>query len=84
MNPYIRPEEKVEAVRLTPENLTEVETWCQGSIKGTSLPPEYRCIDLQNDGIEVRAEIGDWIIKGADGKFITCTDKTFTKQYVAA
>jgi hypothetical protein len=84
MNPYIRPEEKVEAVRLTPENLTEVENWCQGSVKGTSLPAEHRCLDLQNGHGEVRAEIGDWIVKGADGQFLTCTDAVFTKKYVAA
>lgn len=30
---------------------------------------------------EMRASVGDWIIKDVDGSFIVCTDKSFKKDY---
>lgn len=51
------------AVQLTEYNLIEVENWCGGSIKGIALPENQRVIDIQTYSGEIRAEVGDFIIK---------------------
>ena len=53
----------IEAVQLTEHNLIEVENWSGGCIKGTALPAVERVIDIQVYSGEIRAEIGDFIIK---------------------
>lgn len=52
----------VKAVQLTEHNLIKVENWC-GSIKGIALPENERVIDIQTYSGEIRAEVGDFIIK---------------------
>ena len=65
MKRYKRKIEHVEAIQLTVNNLYEVEKWCGGQIKGTEIPIKERVIDIWSDELddEMRAEMGDWIIK---------------------
>jgi hypothetical protein len=74
----------VEAKQLTPDNLEEIETWCCSPIKGTSLPRERRVIDIQTREGEMRASIGDWIIKGINGEFYPCKPDIFEASYEPA
>lgn len=72
---------EVEAYQLTIETLETVERWCGGQIKGMKLPPEHRCIDIQTYKGEIRAEIGDYIVKDIDGEFYTYTPISFKSLY---
>lgn len=84
MNKYRKIPVVIEAVQITPDNLESVEAWCRGSIKGTKLPREERCIDIQTLEGEMRADMGDWVIKGVAGEFYPCKPHIFAKTYEAA
>lgn len=71
----------VDARRLNVDNIRAVEMWCGGSIKGTSLPPEDRCIDVQTSYGEVRADIGDWIVHLYGDLYIKLDDIDFNKVF---
>lgn len=71
----------IEADRLTPDNINELEVWCGGSIKGTRLHILQRCIDVQTLEGEMRANMGDWIVKGVEGEFYPVKDSIFTSTY---
>jgi hypothetical protein len=73
----------IEAQRLTPHNLEQVEEWCRGSIKGTALPRHDRCIDINTLEGEMRANIGDWVIRGIKGEFYPCKHDIFEASYEA-
>lgn len=71
----------IEAQQLTVFNLEELEQWCGGSIKGLRLPANQRVIDIQTLEGEMRAQIGDWIIKGVKGEFYPCKPEIFAMTY---
>jgi hypothetical protein len=71
----------VEAHQLSVENMEFIEEWCRGSIKGILLPIEQRCIDIQTLEGEMRADIGDYIIKGIKGEFYPCKPDIFVETY---
>lgn len=64
--------EYVIARQLNVENMSELELWCGGSIKGTRLPPEKRVLQISRDGEETDCKMGDWIIRvgSKGGRFI--------------
>lgn len=76
-----RAKTEVEAAKVTVSNMTRVEDWCKGSIKGTSLPPEERVIEVQTLAGEMTAEIGDYIVKFPQGEFYILTEDTFNSLY---
>jgi len=59
----------------------ELADWCKGSIRGTRLRAEMREIAIQTLEGEMRADVGDWIIKGVDGEFYPCKPEIFEKTY---
>ena len=71
MKQYYKKAIIVEAEQLTIENIDILEKWCGGQIKGTKLPVERRSIDIWIKSIEeeVRANIGDYIIRMPNGDF---------------
>ena len=71
----------IEARQLTPLSMESIEAWCGGSIKGIKLPPEKRCIDIQTLEGEMRAQMGDWVIKGVKGEFYPCKPDIFEMTY---
>ena len=73
----------IEAHQLTVDNMEFVEAWCRGSIKGIKLPVEDRCIDIQTLEGEMRANIGDYVIKGIQGEFYPCKPDIFEATYEA-
>lgn len=74
----------IEARQLTVENIESVEAWCKGSIKGTALPREQQVIDIWTLEGEMRADMGDWIIKGIKGEFYPCKPDIFAETYEPA
>ena len=71
----------IEAERLSVENIERLESWCNGSIKGISLPRHKQVIDIQTLEGEMRAYIGDWIIKGIAGEFYPRQPDIFKQTY---
>lgn len=69
------------AMQLTVDNIHDVEAWCGGSIKGVKLPPAEQCIDIQTLEGEMRAEMGDYIIRGIKGEFYPCKPDIFHATY---
>jgi len=71
---------EVEAMQIDCEDydgMSEIVTWCGG-----------RAIDIGASVIEIdtlegtmRAECGDWIIKGVAGEFYPCKSDIFEKTY---
>ncbi len=71
----------IDAHQLKPYNIECLEEWCGGSIKGTALPVEQQCIDIQTLEGEMRASMGDYIIKGIKGEFYPCKPDIFEMTY---
>ena len=71
----------IEAMLLTEGNLEQVEKWCGGDIKGTALHRSERVLDIQTLEGEMRANIGDWIIRGVKGEFYPCKPDIFEQTY---
>jgi hypothetical protein len=71
----------VEAHRLTINNINKIAEWCRGSVKGIKLPIEEQVIDIETLEGTMRADVGDWIIKGVNGEFYPCKPDIFEKSY---
>jgi len=71
----------VEAKQLTEETLERIAAWCDGAVKGTKLPRRERVIDIQTLEGEMRAFIGDWVIRGIAGEFCPCKPDIFEVTY---
>lgn len=75
---------EIEAYQLTVGNIRQMEVWSGGSVKGTQLPVHEQEIELVTHGDEVRACIGDYIIKELDGSgFYPCKPNIFHAKYEA-
>lgn len=81
MNLYQRKPVVIEAKQLTANNISEIEAWCGGSIKGVRLPAHLQCIDIQTPTGERRAEIGDFIVKAGEGVFYPYDAQCFHLSY---
>ena len=73
----------IEAKQLTTQNLHELEDWCQGDILGVKLPLEDQVIEIHTLEGDMRANMGDWIIKGVQGEFYPCKPDIFEQTYEA-
>lgn len=71
----------IEAQRVTVNNLDQIASWCNGSVKGICLPLHEQVIDIQTLEGEMRADVGDWIIKGVKGEFYPCEPEIFDLTY---
>ncbi len=68
---------EIEAIRWTGDNLIELLDWGQGDILWNDVD------DLFVDTLEgrLKADIGDYIIKGLRGEFYPCKPDVFEKKY---
>lgn len=79
---YRKKPVEVVAVQVTEENIVFVAVWCGGSVQrlrdlnGTPIALSIPTIE----GI-MRAEIGDYIIRGVEGEFYSCKRRIFEKTY---
>lgn len=71
----------VRAMQLTIHNISGLASWCGGSIKGIRLPTEHQIIAIQTLEGEMKAGIGDFIIKGVKGEFYPCKPDIFAMTY---
>jgi hypothetical protein len=74
----------VEAIRLTPENLTAVAEWCGGQVRtsGKRGIQKYIKVDVKralNDR-QTMAYVGDWVLRAGSG-FKVYTPKAFDASF---
>ena len=77
MKRYRKKPVVVEAVQLTEENFNEAEEWCDGC----PVTDGVLIFTLEGD---MRASIGDYIIKGVKGEFYPCKPDIFEATYEEA
>lgn len=84
MPKYRMKQPSIEARQLTVDNMEELARWCNGSIKGTSLPPEDRIIQIQSHfhNGELDLEVGDWIILFGSMTFHGLGDAYFRENFI--
>jgi hypothetical protein len=79
----------VEAVRLSASNITDVAHWCGGRVDGRiveqsiygSSYQDLRYLSIPTLEGVMRADIGDYIIRGVQGEFYPCDPEIFAKTY---
>lgn len=74
----------VEAFRLTEENGEKLAVWCGGTWHPTVKAGYTSAVNIQTLEGTMRAEIGDWIIKGVQGEFYPCKPDVFRLKYETA
>jgi len=62
-------------------NPTAIEWWCGGKVRGMTLYPQDRVIQIQTLEGEIEGSVGDWIIKGVKGEFYPCKPDIFKMTY---
>jgi len=75
----------IEAMRLDRMNGSEVAAWCGGH--HWTLDPEHEItssLDITTLEGVMRAEVGDWIIRGVKGEFYPCKPDIFDATYEPA
>ena len=71
---------QIEAQQVTGENLSEVMNWCGGapSVGETYGAPGVVIKTLEGS---MRADLGDWVIRGVQGEFYPCKPDIFDATY---
>ena len=72
----------IEAMQLRANNSSAVAVWCDGSIRVSmqgGVYSEYILIDTLEG--TMRADMGDWIIRGVKGEFYPCKPDIFAETY---
>jgi len=73
----------IEARQLTTTNYMELKQWANTSSRPALLGcGEISVVILTLEG-EMRADVGDWIIKGVHGEFYPCKPDIFAETYSA-
>ena len=70
----------IEAVQFLPSVADEVAEWCNGRVNeaAPNALPTMIIPTLEGD---MRAQSGDWIIKGIKGEFYPCAEEIFYATY---
>ena len=78
----------IEAVQLTRSNGGPVAKWCGGRNRFEAKPSDptdvAEWVDIPTLEGTMRANVGDWIIKGVQGEFYPCKPDIFEQTYEAA
>ena len=86
MKQYRKKPVVIEAVQfLDDESWSEVARWCGGRPGSQAKPsdPDDVAVWLEIPTLEgvMRANVGDWIIRGIRGEFYPCKPDIFTETY---
>lgn len=78
----------IEASKLTQENTTDVAMWCGGRIvreeKASDPTDVYLGLDIPTLEGVMRANIGDWVVRGVQGEFYPVKPDIFRETYERA
>lgn len=72
----------IEAMRLTERNAIEVSAWCDGEAK--FMRPAMPSVFIRTLEGTMRADVGDYIIRGVQGEFYPCKPDIFHATYEEA
>lgn len=72
---------EIEAVRWTGQNYTEVYALYDPNGDKEALRGEFGSLFVPTLEGEMRADPGDWLIKGVEGEFYPCKPGIFEKSY---
>jgi len=83
MKKYRKKPVIIEAMQFFGVNYEEISTWSGGRayIRGTRLPKEEQEMEIQTLEGDMRANFGDFIIKGVEGEFYPCKPSVFLLSY---
>ncbi|MGH3505228.1 MAG: hypothetical protein ACRDQA_30695 [Nocardioidaceae bacterium] len=88
MTRYRKKPVEIEAMKLTRENRDEVAAWCHGVDELKTLPGPGRGA---HEGVvihtlegDMRADLGDWIVRGVQGEFYPVKTDIFAATYEEA
>lgn len=74
----------IEARQFTPQNILDLRDWIASGGHGVYVGWNAQVGDyIEIDTLEgtMRAEVGDWIIKGVKGEFYPCKPDIFEQTY---
>jgi len=72
----------IEAVRLiSPNNPEGIANWCNGKVCGVGDVGAKKWIEIETLEGVMKANYGDWIIKGVNGEFYPCKPDIFEQTY---
>ena len=71
----------IEAKQLTSENWLELSSWCRAHVARQAVSHPMRYLVIRTKEGDMRADIGDWIIKGVKGEFYPCKPDVFELTY---
>jgi len=76
----------VEAMQLTDDlrNHTRVANWVSSNGGDAEIPFAEPCVYIFSLEGRMRADIGDYVIRGVQGEFYTCKPDIFAATYEAA
>lgn len=78
-NKYRKKPVVIDAVQVTKWNVNDVAKWCNGD--AYSVWSGFPYIEIKTlEGI-MKADVGDWIIRGIKGEFYPCKDNIFQATY---
>ena len=72
---------EIEAMQLTKKQFSKVADWCKGGIIKDGRA--YSMLIIKTLEGEMKAQIGDWVIKGVHGEFYPCKPDIFEATYEA-
>lgn len=73
---------EIEAVQLRPgENETGVMEWLDLCEQGYSWNPNHMTLTIETLEGDMRAHMGDYIIRGVEGEFYPCAPSIFDATY---
>ena len=75
---YVKKPIEIEAIQWTGDNTEEIEEFAKGYICRNFLE---KCLLIETLEGDMKAMIGDYIIKGVDGEFYPCKLYIFEKTY---
>lgn len=78
----------IEAMHLNGGNLELTARWCGGRVRSESKPSDPTdtawWVDIPTLEGVMRADVGDWIIRGVKGEFYPCKPDIFAATYEPA
>jgi hypothetical protein len=59
---FVNNDITIHAMQLTEDNHDLISKYCNGSIRGTKLPPSERIVQFYFDDAEHEINVGDWLV----------------------
>lgn len=82
---YMKHPVAVEVMKFVGHNWRDIEVWSDEKVylRGTKLPDSQKEMEMNVETLEgqVRAKVGDYIIKGVRGEFYPCEKSIFEETY---